>query len=76
MPQATLTQTDPSGKLTLLTVALENARITSYQVGGNATSPLPGETVSLSFTKITVSYIAGGAKTSFGWDLKADRPTP
>jgi type VI secretion system secreted protein Hcp len=80
IPQLTLTQTEPSGKQPLLTVLLEDVRVASYQVGGSSTAPVPGETVSLSFSKITVTYTVltpygtAGGKSTFSWDFTRQMP--
>lgn len=70
----TLTQTEANanGKTTLLTVTLQNAYIANYQVSGATTAPDPVETVSIGFSKITLTY--GPGNIIFGWDLQQQKP--
>ena len=68
---ATLTVTDATGRTTLMTVALEGMTISSYHVSGTASSPAPGESVVLGFSKITISYFGSSGVTKFGFDLAA-----
>src|SRR5262249_13962027 len=61
IPKITLTQTDPTGKLTLMTVKLETAFVTTYQIGGSTANGTPLENVAFSFAKIGITYYGGGA---------------
>jgi type VI secretion system secreted protein Hcp len=45
--------------------------IRSYEVVGEPDSLK--EKMSISFTKIEVEYVSGGAKVKFGWDIKANK---
>jgi type VI protein secretion system component Hcp len=72
MDKATLTQTDASGRQTLMTILLEGVTVTSYQVAGSVANPAPAEVVALGFTKITITYYGAGAATRFGWDVAAN----
>ena len=64
-----LTQIDPSGKHPPMVITLENVMVSSYQLGGNTSAGAPGETISLTFIKITIEY--NHYKTY--WDLSTNK---
>jgi len=68
----TLTQTDATGRTTLMTVELQTATVMGYQLSG-ATNAGPGETVNFGFGKIVITYYGGSGKTTFGWDMTANK---
>ena len=68
-----LTQTDASGRITVTTVELNNAFVSSYQVTGNLNNATPVEMVSFSFAKITLTYQGGSGNSKFTWDAMANK---
>ncbi len=58
-----------------MSIELENVIITSYSVGGSAGEPLPTETISLNFEKVTWKYTGDGSSGDdmFSWDLSTNQ---
>jgi type VI secretion system secreted protein Hcp len=73
LPKLVLTQTDASGKTTLMTVELDDAIVSNYQLAGSTTSAAPAETVSFAISKIQVTYYGAGAALKFGWDVTQNK---
>lgn len=67
----TLTQTDAGGKTILMTVKLQTVGITQFQLGGSPTSDHPGEQISFSFARITVTNNQNNV--SAGWDITSNK---
>ncbi len=65
-----LTQSDPSGRAQLMTVQLGDVSVSNYQLGGSNGSPEPIESVSFSFSQITIINPQNNSRA--GWDLKVN----
>lgn len=52
-------------------LTLEGVTISSYQLSGDASHEVPTETLSFSYTKITITDMVTGTK--FGWDLALNK---
>jgi len=59
-----LTQEDNKGHA-ILTVKLDDALISSYQIGGSQASDTPRESIQISFQKICISELPSGSKFCF-----------
>jgi type VI protein secretion system component Hcp len=59
-----LTQNDGKGH-TILTINLQNALISSYQIGGSQSSDSPRESIQIDFQKICISEPSNGSKLCF-----------
>jgi type VI protein secretion system component Hcp len=64
LQQVTLTQTDSAGKLTLITLILQQAAILSYQLSGASDSPTPVESISIGFKTLQIQYGGPGGPTA------------
>lgn len=73
LPRVTLTHAVATGdtKQTLMTVKLEDVVVSSYQLGGTPAAAEPGEQITLSFSKITITNSKNGVST--GWDIKTNK---
>lgn len=78
VPSVVVTQYDSSatGRIPVLTVTLENVRVSNYQVGGSTASPLPSESVAFTFERIKLEYKTQNSSTGVitttgeaGWDF-------
>src|SRR5262249_30876975 len=63
-PSVDLTQEDGKGH-TILTIHLEKALITSYQIGGSQVSDTPRESIQIDFQKICVSEPSSNSKLCY-----------
>lgn len=67
-----LTQYDSTGRIPVVTITLNDVFVSNYQVGGSTGSPLPGESVALTFGSIKIEYrsLNGGGSVEAGWDFR------
>jgi type VI protein secretion system component Hcp len=63
-PTVVLTQEDGKGH-TILTIQLETALISSYQIGGSQASDTPRESIQIDFQKICVSEPSSNSKLCY-----------
>jgi type VI secretion system secreted protein Hcp len=67
-----LTRATPEHEQLFLSYTLEDCIVTSYQVGGDAGSDRPVESLSINFTKITYRQaVPGGFEEAF-WDIRSN----
>jgi type VI protein secretion system component Hcp len=71
--KAVLTWMDASGKTILLSVELDGAIVTSYQLAGSTPPATPAENVSFADSKITISDYGASGVNKFGWDAVANK---
>ena len=70
IPSVVLTQYDSTGRIAVLVVTLKDVTVSNYQVGGSTATPMPGESVALSFSSITFEYRSTSGTVEAGWDFR------